>query len=141
MLKEIITISGRPGLFKLLARGNNCLICESVDELKKRIPVQASDRVVSLGDISIFTDDGELSLREVFLKIEEKYGKKEIGLDARKAGNSELNSFLEGAVADYDRDRVYPSHIRKIISWYNILVNAGLNDFEEKKEEQENSAE
>lgn len=135
MLKEILTVSGRPGLYKLLARGNNCLICESVDETKKRIPVQATDKVVSLGDISIFTDEGELSLGEVFQKIEDKYGKEEVKIEFRKAANDELNGFLAQAVPDYDRDRVYPSHIKKIICWYNILVKAGLNDFAEKQQE------
>ncbi len=135
MLKEILTVSGRPGLYKLLARGNNCLICESVDETKKRIPVQATDKVVSLGDISIFTDEGELSLGEVFQKIEDKYGKEEVKINFRKAANDELNGFLAQAVPDYDRDRVYPSHIKKIICWYNILVKAGLNDFAEKQQE------
>lgn len=135
MLKEILTVSGRPGLYKLLARGNNCLICESVDETKKRIPVQATDKVVSLGDISIFTDEGELSLGEVFQKIEDKYGKEEVKINFRKAANDELNGFLAQAVPDYDRDRVYPSHIKKIICWYNILVKARLNDFAEKQQE------
>ena len=135
MLKEILTVSGRPGLYKLLARGNNCLICESVDETKKRIPVQATDKVVSLGDISIFTDEGELSLGDVFQKIEDKYGKEEVKIDFRKAANDELNGFLAQAVPDYDRDRVYPSHIKKIICWYNILVKTGLNDFADKSEE------
>lgn len=135
MLKEILTVSGRSGLYKLLARGNNCLICESVDETKKRIPVQATDKVVSLGDISIFTDEGELSLGEVFQKIEDKYGKEEVKINFRKAANDELNGFLAQAVPDYDRDRVYPSHIKKIICWYNILVKARLNDFAEKQQE------
>lgn len=143
MLKEILTVSGRPGLYKLLARGNNCLICESVDETKKRIPVQATDKVVSLGDISIFTDEGELSLGDVFQKIEDKYGKEEVKIDFRKAANDELNGFLAQAVPDYDRDRVYPSHIKKIICWYNILVKTGLNDFADKQQEntEENSEE
>ncbi len=100
------------------------------------MPVQATDKVVSLGDISIFTDEGELTLAEVFLKIEAKVGKKEVGLDFHKASNDELNSFLAEVVPDYDRDRVYPSHIKKIICWYNLLVSAGLNEFEEKKKEE-----
>lgn len=139
MLKEILTISGKPGLYKLVARGNNCLIVESVDEKKKRLPVQGTDKVVSLGDISIYTDDGEMRLNEVFQKIEDKCGKSPVDMNAAKASNDELNSFFAGVVADYDRDRVYPNHIRKIISWYNQLVACGLNDFTEK--EQDASAE
>lgn len=141
MLKEILTISGKPGLYKLIARGTNCLIVESVDESKKRLPVQGTDKVVSLGDISIYTDNGEMRLNEVFQKIEDKNGKKTVDINAAKASNDELNKFLASVVKDYDRDRVYPSHIRKIIGWYNILVESGLNDFAEKKEEQEAAAE
>ena len=135
MLKEILTISGKPGLYKLVARGNSCLIVESVDEKRKRMPVQGTDKVVSLGDISIYTDNGEMHLNEVFQKIEGKHGKSVIEMNVAKAQNDELNSFLADVVPDYDRDRVYPSHIRKIISWYNLLVACGLNDFAEKEQE------
>ena len=114
MLKEILTISGRPGLFKLVARGNNCLIVESVDNAARRLPVQGTDKVVSLGDISIYTDHGEMSLREVFLGIQEKYGKQVLDVDVHKSSADELCGFLAGVVSDYDRDRVYPSHIKKL---------------------------
>ena len=142
MLREILTVSGRPGLYKLLARGNNCLIVEAVDETKKRIPVQATDKVVSLGDISIYTDDGEMKLAEVFGKIDGKYQKQAVQLDIRRASNQDLNSFFADVIPNYDTERVYPSHIKKIIGWYNILVAAGLNEFsEEKTEEQSETAE
>lgn len=141
MLREILTLSGRPGLSKLVARGTNCLIAETLDETKKRFPIQSTDKVVSLGDISIFTDEGEMRLREVFLKISEKYEKKPVELDARKAGPAELNAFFAEVIPDYDRDRVYPSHIRKIISWYNILVSNDINDFNEEQPAQEQAAE
>lgn len=129
MLNEILTISGKPGLFKLLTSGRGALIVENIDETKKRLPVQGTDKVVSLGDISIFTEDREMPLREVFQAIEDKLGKNVVELDYRKASNGELISFLEGIVPDFDHDRVYPSHIKKIISWYNMLVQAGENDF------------
>lgn len=140
MLKEILTISGRPGLFKLVARGNNCLIVESVDSTARRLPVQGTDKVVSLGDISIYTDHGEMSLREVFYGIQEKYGKQTLDVDAHKASADELNGFMSGVVPDYDRDRVYPSHIKKIISWYNILAKAGQDDFSEPESETEDAS-
>lgn len=144
MLREILTISGRPGLSKLVARGTNCLIAETLDEAKKRFPIQSTDKVVSLGDISIFTDEGEIRLREVFLKISEKYEGKQVEMDTRKAESAELNAFFAAVIPDYDRDRVYPSHIRKIVSWYNILVANGISDFKEEQaasESAEGSAE
>ena len=139
MLREILTISGRPGLYRLVARGNNCLIVESVDGAKKRMPVQGTDKVVSLGDISIFTEDGEMRLGEVFRKIADKNEKKNIEIDLKKAANTELNSFFADIVPDYDRDKVYPSHIKKIIGWYNILIADGIESFAEEDVKEENN--
>ena len=135
MLNEILTISGKAGLFKLLTRGRGALIVENIDETKKRFPIQGTDKVVSLGDISIFTEEKEMPLREVFLAIEEKLGKKEIEFSWKKASNSELIDFFAGIVPDFDRERVYPSHIKKIAGWYDLLVKYGENDFSEPKAE------
>lgn len=139
MLNEILTISGKPSLYKLLTRGRGALIVENIDETKKRFPIQGTDKVVSLGDISIFTDDKEMPLREVFLAIEEKLGKKEIEFDWRKASNAELLKFFGEIVPDFDRDRVYPSHIKKIAGWYDLLVKYGQNDFSKPKSEEEDA--
>ena len=135
MLNEILTVSGKPSLYKLLTRG--ALIVENIDETKKRFPIQGTDKVVSLGDISIFTDEKEMPLREVFLAIEAKYGKQQIDFDWRKASNADLLNFFAGIVPDFDRDRVYPSHIKKIANWYDLLVKYGENDFSEPKQEEE----
>ena len=131
MLNEILTISGKPSLYKLLTRGRGALIVENIDETKKRMPIQGTDKVVSLGDISIFTDEKEMPLREVFLAIEAKYDKKEITFDWRKASNDQLLKFFGEIIPDFDRDRVYPSHIKKIAGWYDLLVKYGENDFSE----------
>lgn len=145
MLSEILNISGKPGLYLLLTGGKGALIVESLDAEKKRLPVHRTDKVVSLGDISIFTDEEEMPLRVVFQKIEEKYGKDQLlSVDVKKASNSELLEFMAGVVADFDRERVYPSHVKKIISWYNILVESKQNDFadpEEMEQPAEESAE
>lgn len=141
MLNEVLNISGKPGLYLLLTGGKGALIVESLDAEKKRLPVHRTDKVVSLGDISIFTDEEEMPLRVVFQKIEEKYGKDQLlSVDVKKASNSELLEFMAGVVADFDRERVYPSHVKKIISWYNILVESKQNDFADP-EEMEQSAE
>ena len=131
MLNEILTISGKQGLFKLLTRGRGALIVENIDETKKRFPIMGTDKVVSLGDISIFTEEREMPLREVFAAIEEKLGKQEIAFNWRKASNDELLQFFAEIVPDFDRDRVYPSHIKKIAGWYDLLVKYGENDFSE----------
>lgn len=131
MLNEILTISGKPSLYKLLTRGRGALIVENIDETKKRFPIMGTDKVVSLGDISIFTEEREMPLREVFAAIEEKLGKQEIAFNWRKASNDELLQFFAEIVPDFDRDRVYPSHIKKITGWYDLLVKYGENDFSE----------
>lgn len=142
MLNEILNISGKPGLYILLTGGKGALIVESLDEEKKRLPIHRTDKVVSLADISIFTDEEELPLRRVFQMIEEKYGKDQVlSVDIKKATNQELLDFLAGVVEDFDRERVYPSHIKKIVSWYNILVQSKQNDFSEPAEEQETEVE
>ena len=138
MLSEILNISGKPGLYLLLTGGKGALIVESLDAEKKRLPIHRTDKVVSLGDISIFTDEEEMPLRKVFQLIEEKYGKDQVlTVDLKKASNQELLEFMAGVVADFDRERVYPSHVKKIISWYNILVQSKQNDFSELEEPQE----
>ena len=138
MLSEILNISGKPGLYLLLTGGKGALIVESLDAEKKRLPIHRTDKVVSLGDISIFTDEEEMPLRRVFQLIEEKYGKDQVLIvDLKKASNQELLEFMAGVVADFDRERVYPSHVKKIISWYNILVQSKQNDFSDPDEQQE----
>ena len=135
MLNEILTISGKPSLYKLLTRGRGALIVENIDETKKRFPIQGTDKVVSLGDISIFTDEKEMPLREVFLAIEAKYDKKVIAFDWRKASNPELLKFFGDIIPDFDRDRVYPSDFTKIAGWDALLVAFGGHGFWQTKAE------
>ena len=134
MLKEILSMTGRPGLFKLVSQGKNMLIVESLID-GKRIPAYTKDKVVSLGDIAIFTETAEVPLGKVLeaLKVKENGGVCSID---PKADNDKLRNYLSEILPDYDRDRVYPSDIRKLLSWYNILINAQITDFlEEEKEE------
>lgn len=131
MLKTILSISGKPGLFKLVSSGKNMVIVESLAD-KKKLPIYARDKVVSLGDISIYTDEDEVPLREVLKTIKEK----ENGAKASTATNSkpeELKKFFEEVLPTFDRDRVYPTDIKKIIGWYNILIEAGI-EFEAEEE-------
>ena len=133
-MKEIIlAISGKPGLFQLVSRGRATLVVETVDEQKRRTSV-------SLRDISIYTDDEDVKLMQVFENIREKYEGKPVAIDARKSSKEELSDFLAEVLPNYDRTRVYPNDIKKMILWYNILVDNGYTDFlvpEEGSEESE----
>lgn len=128
MFERILTISGKPGLYRLLSQGRNMFIVEAVDATKKRMPVYNSDKVVMLDDIAIYTDTEEVPLREVFAKIQEKENGV-LSIDIKSSTPEELVEFFEAVMPDYDRERVYLTHIKKIYSWYNILVENGVTDF------------
>lgn len=128
MFERVLTISGKPGLYRLLSQGRNMFIVEAVDASKKRLPVHNSDKVVMLDDIAIYTDTEEIPLREVFAKILEKEGGV-LSFDLKAATSEELVEYFESVMPDYDRERVYLTHIKKIYAWYNILVENGVVDF------------
>ncbi|HEY6915905.1 MAG TPA: DUF5606 domain-containing protein [Paludibacter sp.] len=134
MLKEILSVTGKPGLFKLVSQGKNMLIVESLLD-GKRIPAYTKDKVVSLGDIAIFTETAEVPLGQVLEALKVKESGAVCSIDP-KADNDKLRKFMGEILPDYDRDRVYPSDIRKLLSWYNILINAQITEFlaEEKEE-------
>jgi hypothetical protein len=134
MLKDILAVSGKSGLYRLVSRGKNLLIIESLTD-KKRIPAYARDKVISLGDISIYTDKGEASIREALTSIKEKENGKNISIDLSKAQADELRAYLAEAFPNFDRERVYPSDIKKLLKWYEILIANGITDFSEKKED------
>ncbi len=136
-LEKIITISGYGSLFTVIRRTNNGLIAESLED-KKRIPVFQNMDVSTLEDISVYTDSGEIPLKEVFVKIFEKEGGKEAG-DV-KADNNTLFAYFESIIPDFDRERVYASHIKKILKWYNQLVKNNLIDPEKLKAKEEHEA-
>ncbi|MBE6285413.1 MAG: DUF5606 domain-containing protein [Bacteroidaceae bacterium] len=140
MFERILTISGKPGLYQLLSQGRNMFIVESVDATKKRMPVYNSDKVVMLDDIAIYTDTEEVPLREVFAKIYEKENAV-LSFDTKSATPEELVEYFESVMPDYDRERVYLTHIKKIYSWYNILVANGVVDFAKSEDAAEESAE
>lgn len=135
--EKIIAISGHGSLYTVISRTNNGLIAESLED-KKRIPVFQNMDVSTLEDISIYTESGEVPLKEVFVRIFEKEGGRE-ALDA-KADNSTLFSYFETIVPDFDRERVYASHIKKMMKWYNQLVKNNLIDPEKLKAKEEAQA-
>ena len=134
MLKTILAISGKPGLYKLISQAKNMLIVETVSAEKKRVPVYASDKVISLGDIAMYTDAEEVPLAEVLEAVKKKENGAVASLDYKKASQQELVDFMAAVLPNFDRDRVHTSDINKLIQWYNILVNAGETDFVESAE-------
>ena len=137
MLETILAIAGKPGLFKLVSRGNRNLIVETLDAQKKRMPAFGADKVISLADIAMYTDEKEVPLREVLENIKKKESGKATSIDYRKASKEELYSYLGEVLPNFDRDRVYPTDVKKLIQWYNILIENGLDDFEETLKETE----
>ena len=136
MLRTILSISGKPGLYKLISQGKNMLILETLDATKKRIPAYSHDKVISLGDIAMYTDEEEVPLRQVLKNIYDMEGGKPTTINYRKASNEELADFMAKALPNYDRDHVYPSDMKKLVQWYNILIENGVTDFEEPKAEE-----
>ena len=137
MLETILAISGKPGLYKLVSRGNHNLIVESLDAQKKRFPAFAADKVISLADIAMYTDEKEVPLREVLNSIKAKESGKAASIDYRKASKGELYAYLGEVLPSFDRDRVYPADVKKLVQWYNILIENGLTDFDEALKETE----
>ena len=133
MLKKILSISGKPGLFKLISYGKNLIVVENVTD-KKRIPAYTHDKIISLGDIAIYTDSEEIPLGDVFDSIYTKFEGKNVDPKNYKTPADLVNFFSE-ILPNFDRERVYNNDIKKIISWYNILVNANLTEFKHTQEE------
>ena len=133
MLKNILSITGKSGLYKLISRGNNMLIVESLLD-GKRMPTYARDKIVSLADVSIFTTGEDIALWEVLEKVKKHENGKASELDLKKADKKELADYMSAVLPEWDLDRVYPSDIRKLVQWYNILINANITEFEPKEE-------
>jgi hypothetical protein len=133
MLKTILSISGKPGLYKLISQGKNMLIVETVDAAKKRIPAYAYDKVISLADIAMYTDAEDIPLGQVLEAVKTKENGQVSAFDWKKASNDQLHAYFAQVLPNYDRDRVHASDIKKLVSWYNILVSNGLTDFVEKE--------
>lgn len=137
MERTILAIAGKPGLYKLVSRGKSNLIVEALDETHQRIPAFATDRVTALADITMFTESEDLPLGTILARIRDKEESKTCSLNWRKASASELQEYFASVVPDFDRDRVHNSDIKKLLQWYNILIKAGITDFEDKEEEEE----
>lgn len=132
MLKDILAIAGYSGLYKYLKKSRNGIIVENL-ETGKRLNADAAARINSLEDISIYTEEGDLELREVFKAIREhENGDK--AFNPKKASGKELKEYFATVVPNYDRDRVYTSDMKKILGWYNTLQALDMLDFSQEEE-------
>lgn len=138
-LRQILSITGRPGLYKIISQGNKTLIVEDLSS-RKRMPISPRDKVVSLGDIAMYTEEGDLPLGEILDRVYAHYEGKGVDLKGFVAEGRLRGEFGE-VITDFDRDRVYDNDIKKLFSWYNILVDAGFTKFADENADQENSEE
>ena len=139
MLKTILSISGKPGLYKLISQGKNMLIVETIDAAKKRFPAYGNEKIISLSrsksgktsakysrncsEVAFFTSIEAIAAFS-FSFIERN--------TSRKGTSEQLREYLAEVLPDFDRDRVYTNDIKKLILWYNILVSNGITDFGEE---------
>ena len=145
MLRTILAISGKPGLYKLVSRAQNSLIVETLDATHKRLPAFATDRITSLGDIAMFTETEDVPLFKVLMSLQALEVGKKSSVDYKKASGDELREYFAKILPNFDRDRVHNSDIKKLIQWYNILIENGVTDFDLEKatgaeNEEENDA-
>ena len=131
-LSKIVSISGKPGLFQIKSQAIGRIILESLLD-GKCVPAFANDRMSSLEEISIFSVEEDRPLKEVFKGIHEKMGDK-VDFDFKKANKDELCAKFLEVMPDYDQDAVYPSDMKKVFQWYQLLMDKNLLDFTEEPE-------
>ena len=130
MQLTILSIAGRPGLYKLVSRGKANLIVESLDEAHKRMPAFATYRVTSLADIAMYTDAEDVPLMTILASLRDKEEGKPVSINFKKVSSKELREYFSTILPDFDRERVHDSDIRKLFTWYDILIKNGITDFE-----------
>lgn len=133
-LSKILSVSGQSGLFMYVSHARNGVIAESLAD-KKRSAFGMSSKITSLADISIYTDEEEVKLQQVFLNMKEVLG--DADAPSAKSSTEELKALFEKALPTYDRDRFYVSHMKKVVEWYNCLKKYASFDFVNLDEEQE----
>ena len=145
MLRTILDNTNKQGLYKLVSRAQNSLIVETLDATHKRLPAFATDRITSLGDIAMFTETEDVPLFKVLMSLQTLEVGKKSSVDYKKASGDELREYFAKILPNFDRDRVHNSDIKKLIQWYNILIENGVTDFDLEKatgaeNEEENDA-
>ena len=130
-METILSIAGKPGLYKLVSRGKMNLIVESLDESHKRVPTFASDRVTSLADIAMYTDADDIPLWKVLDNVGKIESYKKTAINYKKASSKELRTYFAKVLPNFDQDRVHDSDIKKLLQWYDLLIKAGITDFKD----------
>lgn len=120
-LKEIVSVSGKPGLHKIIGKRNNGIIVESLDATQKRFPVVYTQKVSILDDISMFTYNGDVKLREVLASLHARV-QEGLALPGKQSTAGELRNFFAAVLPEFDQERVYPSDILKLSNWYQIMA-------------------
>ncbi len=138
-LDKILSIGGKPGLYQLVTQTRSGLVAQSLIDGKK-ISVGIANNISVLSEIAIYTLEEELPLREVFQKIKEKENGSKASV-APKAGKLALEEYFFDVLPNYDEDRVYPSDIKKVIQWYNLLVEHKMADFSDPEPDEETPGE
>lgn len=138
MTERFLSISGKPGLYRLVSQGKNMLIVENV-ATKKRGPAYNHDKVISLADVAMYTTEGEVPLYDVFAAIAEKNNNGPV--DVKNLSDSELREYFAQYLPNFDRERVYTTDIRKLFQWYNLLVSNGVTQFKDEEIKQDEAAE
>ena len=139
MIRRILSIAGKPGLYKLVSQGKNMLIVESLST-GKRTPAYAHDKVISLNDVSIYTQGEYMPLAEVFEKIAKANDSKQVDLK-QFADDKALRAYFGEILPEFDPDRVYNNDIKKVFSWYNQLIAAGVTKFKDDEIKEDEAAE
>ena len=137
-LSKILAVSGQSGLFLYISHARNGAVVEALAD-KKRTSVSMTSKITSLADISIYTDDEEVKLQQVFLNMKEVLG--DADAPSAKSNPEELKALFEKALPAYDRDRFYVSHMKKVVEWYNALKNHASLDFVNPEDEEAEAAE
>ncbi len=134
MLKEILSIAGKPGLQKMVSNSSNAIIVESLID-GKRFPAYSNAKIIALEDISIYTETKDMPLKDVFkIMYTKENGKAAL---SHKESSEKITAYFSEIVPDYDQDRVYISDMKKIIQWYNLLAEKEILSFSEENEEKE----
>lgn len=139
MIKRIVSIAGKPGLFKLLSQGRNMLIVESL-QTGKRTPAYSHDKVISLADVAIYTDGEDMPLADVLEKISAYTNGQPIDVKSL-ADDAAIRAYFGEILPNFDRDRVYTTDIKKLFSWYNQLIAAGVTKFKDDEIAEDQAAE
>lgn len=137
MLKGVLSIAGHGGLFKLISQGNNSIIVESLVD-GKRLPAHGTSRVNALEDISMYTEDGDVKLSYVFACIYD-FAKGEKCIDVKKASADEIKAYMSNVLPNWDKEHIYMSDLKRLFTWYNLLLDGGFITAETAKAAKEES--